>query len=249
MIFLFWIRDWWCVLKISETQWITRRSMLTQSDPQFRVCVFSFDNRISSNSSLQYLKQHNEKYCQTHGYTFLFFDTYPADLPLYWMKVKIAYDLLRNNQYDVLMWIDSDVAIYDHEICVEQMFKLNPKVFFIKSPDNDQWASDFNSGVWVVKRCEQAQRFFQEWLDSFTRTKWVKQEQKWECIDCAWAGMEYEQGIGDMMCRKYHLNILTLDWKILQGYNTAGDKPFTLHFSGNLKIQMNQFISQMKRKN
>jgi hypothetical protein len=65
----------------------------------------------------------------------------------------------------------------------------------------------------------------------------------WRCDGCTWAGDQYEQGVADQLLEdiRYNQQVLTYDWKLLQHYlpqNTG----FTLHFAGDFKSYMTEYI-------
>lgn len=238
---------------VTREKWLSDKWLLEIPQPQKKVCIFCYETRHQA--GLQKLKALNATYCRVNNYTFLYHERSSVDkiYPPYWIKVKLAYDLLQTQEYDYIGWIDSDVVMHDTNIRVESIFSvLGPDYFFVKSTDNDHWLNRFNAGVWFVKSCPQALDFFHDWLSSYPATSWKRLKQnKWICTTCTTYanGPEYEQGAGTTLLEseKYKSAVLTLDWRILQGYDLANvkDIAFTLHFSGDLKNFMYKYIHQI----
>jgi len=237
-------------LFVTREKWLSEKWHLQFPQGHKKVCVFCYETRTVP--GLAKLKVINENYCQVNEYTFLYLTETPEEdkYPPYWIKVKLAYELLQSQKYDYICWIDSDVVMHDIDIRIESIFSaLAPDQFFVKSTDNDRWFNKFNAGVWFVKTCPQALEFFQDWLHSYPRKSWKRlSNQKWICITCkTYAnGPEYEQGAGTKLLesKKYKSGVITLDWRILQGYDLRKIKnvAFTLHFSGDFKNYIYQYL-------
>jgi len=238
-------------LFVTPEKWVSEKWQLQFPQPHKKVCVFCYETRVQS--GLTQLKEINEKYCHVNDYTFLYISETGEEekYPPYWIKVKLAYDLLLSKKYEYICWIDSDVVIHDTEIRIESIFSAftTHQQFIIKSTDNDRWFNSFNAGVWLVKTCPQAIEFFQDWIQSYPTNSWRRfKNNKWICTTCqTYAnGPEYEQGAGTRLLEseKYKSSVITLDWRILQGYDIrqVQNIGFTLHFSGDFKNYMYSYL-------
>lgn len=233
LLLIIWIRskkkykeDWICV---SKEQWLALKYNHHSKD---RICVFSYDNR-RNDPMIEKLRSINNRYCQKHGYDFLFFETYPANLPPYWMKVKIGKDLVDSGKYDYVMWLDSDACVHDHTIRLEHLFTFYKNAFFVMAPDNERWAAEFNAGVWIIKCGSLGKQFMKDWLARYNSSDWVYDHNKWKCNWCIWAGDAYEQGAGTRLLKSktYAPYVIKLSWEVLQ--NDLPTKwSYTLHFAG-----------------
>ncbi len=230
-------------LEVDMECWNQQKSQLCLPSEQ-RVCVFSFDNRNPLPEPLQRLQDQNRAYCDRHGYDFKLFTTYPMDLPPYWVKVWLASDLL--SQYDLIVWVDTDVVFHDQDIRVENILPLwNEGAFFFKSTDNHRWTSKFNAGIWGARNDERAHQFLQEWKSKYPADRWQKKnEGKWVCHHCVWAGDQYEQKSGErlLLSKEYSPHVLTLHWSILQEYRCETNEAFIFHFAGDIKHNMLKYI-------
>jgi len=242
------------VLQVDLDVWLKLQPEMRRDISLKRVCVCCYDDRVKTNLSIARLKKYNSEYCKIRDYDFVFLEQHILSdkYPPYWLKVKIVQELVESNQYDYVMWIDSDVAIYDRSICIEQLFEINPKVILIKSTDNDKWSSTFNAGVWIIKNCDQSKELLRDWMNLFPSDKWVskidRNKRNWFVVGpYKWADESFEQGSGANLFRseKYQNTILTLHWKILQAYK-ADKSTFTLHFPSDFRPFMHEFINSLK---
>lgn len=232
---------------VSSAEWVKQHWVLEVPRPAKKVCVFCYETRSQSN--FQKLRALNTAYCKLHNYTFLYFDA-PINYPPFWAKVKLGYDLLASEKYDILFWIDSDVVIHDTSICLESIYSTfgqQKDIFFMKSTDNHKWTSPFNAGVWLVKQCPRALEFFQDWFASYPSDRWHQMSQNnWKCLQChEYAnGLEYEQGAGTKLLQspKYAPFVTTFHWTIFQPYEIQDTVPFTLHFCGDFKPYMAKYL-------
>ena len=212
-----------------------------------RIALICYDNRQSDPKVLAF-KDINEQYCQKQGYTFLFYNSYSPDdqqYPPYWLKVKILYDLIMTDQYDYLMWIDSDACIHNPEIKIENLFNFDPEAVFVASPDP---LTIFNAGVWVVKNNTLGRELMSDWIKMYDPSKWTKTASgKWSCQGM-WGGIDYEQGSGRrlLLTPKYSPWVLFLPFKTLQYYRGNANS-FTLHFMGELKERINHYLNEKNK--
>lgn len=103
-----------------------KNRVLSNPIPKKNIGIITLENR-----NLEMNKYHNQslqKYANKHGYDYLFYNDYKNDekeLPIYWKKIQIVLDLLKNHNYDYVMWTDSDVIIKDYDIPIESIYQSN----------------------------------------------------------------------------------------------------------------------------
>jgi len=187
-----------------------------------------------SQPDIMKLHQRNAVYAQLHDYDYYFFWEYPGDkeyMPPYWLKVLIIADILKTQEYDYVMWIDSDACIADHSIRIERLFQVfgRKNDFFAFGMDFAPFFADFNAGVWIVKNTPLAAEFLAEWLTKYPPQRWYKKQGKWLCRG-VWGGKYFEQGTGGELLRhkKYCHHILAFSTEIIQspGFHDG----FTHHY-------------------
>lgn len=224
------------------------------------ICVVSYDNRKSDD--ILKLKNINEQYCKLHNYTFLFFDNYDNNtISPYWVKVKIVYDILKTNKYDIIMWMDSDACFNNFNIKIENLFNNYDNKSFIICGDNVNVCnfpldcSNFNAGVWIVKNNNIVKQFFSDWMDKYNSVKkyWNNDNGKWTCIDtdlkpCKWAGSYYEQQTGEQLLLNYPYNmfVIYLQPKLLQGTLQNVKTSYVLHFASQHKKDIHKYLDLKK---
>lgn len=175
--------------------------------------IVQYDNRPLPDM-YQKLIQVNKDYCKLYGYKH-FLKTHEIDLPPWWIKVKLCKDILETNKYCGVMWMDTDAAIYDPSISLDNFTKGAD--FFI-SKDPPIWDKPVNAGIWIVKNTSMGKHIMRDWLSHYHEEKWIKNNKiipsseidakKWKnpyafswYIDTTlskyerkWAGINFEQG-------------------------------------------------------
>ncbi|CAF0952179.1 unnamed protein product [Didymodactylos carnosus] len=241
-----------------------------------KVSIITYENR----HTLWYLdrfKEINQRYCDYHGYKYIFYDSYSGenDMPPYWIKVKILYDLIvSNNGYDYLMWIDSDAVInYENMkmITIESYF-ANTDYTFIGAPDQAEWNSPFNAGVWIVKGNQKGKEIMAKWLSYYGTCLWQFDPLQKQWIsnghtasvhtDPDWAGICYEQGsFGILIMQDKHEygNFIQMkEWYTLQFVDSKDNKYavevkkkkqkrkkiFVIHFAAGYKDAIEPYLNE-----
>ncbi len=236
----------WKIINTQEWQFYYPNFLSSSSiQSHAKVAVVSYDNR--ENSDISKLRDINANYCKKRGYDFYFFNSrnpHDDQYPPYWLKVKLVYDVLLTQKYDIVMWIDSDACVHNHDICVEKIFALHPNACFVASPDPQFYLSKFNAGVWIVKNNDKGKEFLETWLAKYDRSKWKKQGDVWNCKSCAWAGMDYEQGSGLVLIwdDRFAPHVLHLPSCSMQEIQPE-PHAFTLHFMAHLKKKIKDYRS------
>ena len=198
--------------------------------------MIQYDNRPLSEIDSLFCKK-NKEYCQKLGYTYRFISE-KSDYPPYWTKVKLAYDILKNENYSGVMWIDTDALVVKDKP-IEDFFNGEHEMVF--SPDAPIWAlqSPFNAGIWMVKK--EGLSILEKWWSKYNPENWVFDGSKWHS-NGIWAGDTYEQGaFSSYVLPDVKSRVLSLDWSILQDVKPT-ENSYTLHFSDNQKSLRQTFI-------
>lgn len=162
-----------------------------------------------------------------------------VDVPPYWAKVfEIAILLQKRKDIDYIIWLDSDAMLVNPST-LQNLLLENPNVSFFGSPDQPDWTSPFNAGVFVVKNNEHGKNIMEEWCKGFYQSNWKKEFNTWFC-PCLWAGSDYEQGsfVKYIMTNpKLEPHISIQNFKVFQETNCNSISPETIsvHLAGNLK--------------
>ena len=107
---LFKLKDWEYYKEVFFTQFenVYVNINQTESNTKQKILILSTDDR--NERYIQLHRKSLQKYCDHHGYTFLF--TKPCtDLPVYFCKFKQILELMNKGEYDYYIWIDSDTIV------------------------------------------------------------------------------------------------------------------------------------------
>lgn len=130
------------------------------------IVTISTKNRVSFS---QYTLSSLMKYASKWGYHLYFYpDSPPNSYNIYWGKISVLVDLLKEAKHDWYVWIDDDIFITDPEVSIEKLIKDYAKQahFIIAShKTNPVSKGDVNSGVFLVKNSDWSRMFFQELWD------------------------------------------------------------------------------------
>ena len=158
-------------------------------DKKSNILIVTRENR-----DLPFIDFHDsniKQYCSKHGYKYKRFKS-NCDLPIYWCKIS---DLLANiNNYDYVMWMDSDTHINDFNRRIEMMLKRDITI------GHDDGQKIYNAGVFIVKNSTIGRNFLNDCMKYF-------KEHKESCVGSngelkgSWSGMCYEQGVMNMFLK------------------------------------------------
>lgn len=150
----------------------------------------------------------NRLYCSKYGYDYRLINHAIDELPPYWLRVKDAYSLLNETDYDVIMYLDLDAVFHDFSNSLSQLLENKYDFFVSKDPANlfsEDINTIVNSGCFIVKNCSWSKNFLRQWLyaciddkgdmTGVCKSDWKFNLHKWVCKGCKWAGIKYEQGM------------------------------------------------------
>jgi hypothetical protein len=199
-----------------------------------------------------------QEYCELHKYKFKVFDHSKTDnrISPYWIRINDMKNILESEpENTIVVYLDLDAVV-------------NPKFFnigitdFIDTLDiktkktwNIYAATDpalynyeMNTGILIMRNTPWTRKFVSLWFDNYPKDFWKKQNDKWNCKDCVWAGDEYEQG---MLNRLYTRNvldskeyILPIDYSIL-GNTEINETSFMLHFMGKSDTNREELFTKL----
>lgn len=147
-------------------------------------------------------------YADNHGYDYKQYNHTPDIMPPYWLRVKDTYDVLMSGDYDVVMYLDLDATVHDFDLPINDVIADNKYDFYIGADplgfDRPDFNNLVNTGCFIVKNTVWARLFIQMWMNAcmnkdgnlsgICESSWKFIDKKWNCSDCKWAGLKYEQG-------------------------------------------------------
>jgi len=211
-----------------------------------RICILTYENR----NNLDYyndLSKINNKYCDVNKIDYIKSYKYHLDIPDYWIKVWYMNDLL--DQYEYIMWLDSDAAVSNFNFNIKKYFEEHPNILIAFSKESSAFLNEINAGVILIKSTEKTKEFFKEWMDLYNSKKWYKKDGKWKC-DSAFGGEDYEQGSLLKLYKsdRWHKYLFADEWEKFLDYGPAKDS-YVMHFAGRFKTQYKEGIEKIKKIN
>lgn len=236
-----------CFLLYRRISFEIFKSVLKSNIPKKNIGIITLETR-----DMEMNKYHNksfEKYAKKHGYDYIFLKRYDSDLPVYWQKLEVVLDFLKNHKYDYVMWADSDSIVKNYDIPIESI--LNKKDIYIGPHwmlenvfiyPNDTLTNShmrgINAGVFIIKNSDIGISYLENCLDSYIENKNCYVDGKLS-LNSAWAGECYEQYVMDKLIKnKYKDYFSEIPTTFLQNqYNisTVGTDCVILHLYGKYK--------------
>jgi len=151
--------------------------------------AFQIENRRNENTDV--FMDGVKEWCEEHDVEYRRFVDEDPSMVHYWRKVFKLSEIM-NEDYEYILWFDSDVFIYDYKKDPRDYMK--PELDFIAAHDpsdpDDGW---FNAGVFCVRNSPGGKALIDKWKSLYDPSKWKKEDGKWTTDD-RWAGPNYEQG-------------------------------------------------------
>jgi hypothetical protein len=194
-----------------------------------KILITSFDNRIN----LKYLKYHNnniEKYCRKWKNVNYFF-TNECDTNMYWCKLYLIREKLQTNNYDYVMWMDTDAVIINDKISLQKLVNSYSSDIFIS---NDTYykihkTNILCAGVFIIKNSDIGKKFIDECIYTWENSKCFKNEK----IQGIYAQLCYEQGTMNYLIYEKYIKYTTiLEPKIFRNSFICNKNSFILHNYG-----------------
>jgi len=200
MKIIFFIFICFIILNIKNTR---NFKILDSTTNHKKILIITLETR-----NLDYLDLHNEsvqKYCDMHGYTYLFQTDYKNDLelPIYWKKIQIVLDHLP--YYDYVVWLDSDSMITKYSTPLESVIDLNKSILI-----STDFHNIFNSlvtfirktyctGVFIIKNNDVGKQFLNDCIHTYINNPKCKTTTY--NLNGTWAGECYEQGVVNQLLK------------------------------------------------
>ena len=201
--------------------------------------IIQYDNRELTGDYLKFTEK-NKEYCIKYNYEYIFYNS-KYDMPVYWIKVKLAKDLLETNKYKGVLWIDTDAVIHNFDRPIDDICIENKSMYIC--PDRRPGSKAFNAGVWLILSDTNGKQIMNEWMSLYYNIK-----HNWKIINGKYstkekyAGDAYEQGafikhiLTNLVLNQY---IKVIDVYVFQGMHVDidkyGDDVKILHFCGIIK--------------
>lgn len=190
---------------------------------------------------IKYTKIINELYCKKWNYEYKFIEHKLDEMPPYWLKVYDVNQYLNKNIYDYIMYLDCDAIFYDFNYSIEDIIntihKHTDRYFDIYIGRDPYFYYALNTGVFIFKNTNSSRKLVRLWLDACIDNEnkltnrcdnWSFENKKWICLNCDWAGVNYEQGVLNQLYELYPDNIALLEETFFSNTYTE-TKSFIFH--------------------
>jgi len=199
---------------------------------KLNIAIITLETR---NSDMLSIHNNNVKeYCKLHDYVYIFKNKYENELklPIYWKKLQFVNDVLENNDFDYVLWLDSDTLIIDKTISLESILEDSDNYSIYMGKDlNTKF--NLNAGVFLIKNDMRGLRFLRECIEVYINRDSCKDEFGNYALNGAWSKGCYEQGVmNELIKTKYFNNFKLLDEHIVLNTFMPNTTSFILHFFG-----------------
>lgn len=199
--------------------------------------AFQIENRRNEHTDV--LMDVVKDWCEEKDVTYVRYTSGREDMVHYWWKVFKLYEIMiENPEYDLILWFDSDILIYDFKKDPRDL--LRPGLDFVACHDpadprqeiSEDW---FNAGLFCIRNTYGGRKIVKKWMSLYDETKWYKDSNgKWNTDD-RWAGPNYEQGaFCEQILQKNELKnkIKIYDYRIFNevyDWENPSEKCFSIH--------------------
>jgi len=154
------------------------------------ILIISCDNR----PELEYVRLHNssfEKYTYIHPNIDYKFYTDCGKENVYWSRLFMIRNLMMQNKYKWIGWVDSDTIIIDYTFNLNELLNGVTNKDIIIADDNQLITEGINSGIFFIKNSEIGFNFITDTINKYKlNVKCRDQDNK---LNGMFAGICYEQ--------------------------------------------------------
>lgn len=187
-----------------------------------RILFITFDNRKNQ----EYLKIHNSnlnEYVKKFKYEYKYYSY--CDKNVYWCKIYLVLEALKTNNYDYVVWLDSDTIIKNFNIDIGDIFNMFSSDIFVGS-DNHTKLDIINSGIFAIANSQKGMEYLSDCIN-YINSDCLNQD---GTLKGKWAASCYEQGVMNILIYdKYYLYTTVLTNRIFFNYSVCSDDVFIMH--------------------
>uniref|UniRef100_A0A6C0I884 Nucleotide-diphospho-sugar transferase domain-containing protein n=1 Tax=viral metagenome TaxID=1070528 RepID=A0A6C0I884_9ZZZZ len=172
------------------------------TDRKYKIAILTIEDREED-----YVKYHDKSvtdYCNRYSYDYIRLSTY-KNVNVYWSKIFLVRDtLLKKNEYDYVMWLDSDTIICDNNISLNKIINnYGVKDIFIHYENYgfiiNNLYNNLNSGIFIIKNSTIGIQFINELIDIYHKQVDIDHNNK--IASGLWTGNNYEQGVMNLLIK------------------------------------------------
>jgi len=187
-----------------------------------KILFITYDNRDNQDYVLIHNSNINE-YVKKFNYEYKYYNY--CDKNVYWCKIHFVLDALKTNNYDYVVWLDSDTIIKNFKIDIGEIFNMFSSDIFVGLDNNLKYGL-INAGVFAVSNSDIGKNFLSECIEYINKDCFNNDG----TLKGRWAGSCYEQGIMNILIHdKYYLYTTVLTNKVIFNYNVCSNDVFIMH--------------------
>ncbi|AYV82674.1 MAG: putative glycosyltransferase [Hyperionvirus sp.] len=188
-----------------------------------KILIITYDNR----PELEYVKKHNDnlnEYVKKWGYKYIYYDK--CNHNIYWCKIHMVLDALKSNEYDYVMWLDSDTIIKNIDIRLDDI--VNKYASDIIVGMDNHWPV-INAGIFIIKNSLAGRQFLEDCISNLNPLCLNQNK----TLKGLWSATCYEQGNMNMFIRgKYLKNTTIVANNLFFSYGNCRNDVFIMHLYG-----------------
>jgi hypothetical protein len=156
----------------------------------------------------------------------------------------MVLDELDTDEYDYVMWLDSDTFIMNFEIELNDVLNSYSSDIFMGS-DNHPFMSITNSGVFIIKNTDRGRQFLEDCIATLDR-KCISNDGSLRGL---WAASCYEQGMMNIFIDgKYGAHTTILPNNIVYNSSMCRNDTFIMHLYGSTPEERLQCFQEQRVK-
>jgi len=124
-----------------------------------KTCVLVFADE-QAESYFKYCLPEYQKWCSNKNYTLKIFKENKTNSAPMWMKIKLLYDELENNEFQIIIVMDADMIINNLNLDLNSFLKPDKDIYICKNEDNG--GEYLNTGSIMIKNTENSKQFINE---------------------------------------------------------------------------------------
>ncbi len=171
-----------------------------------KILIITFDDR----PQVTYIKLHNksfQNYCELNNIEYKYESVYNKNLNNnpYWYKIYLTKFYLDTNDYDYVMWVDSDTMIMNNSVDLNKLLNSYSSDLFLC--DDNQIIQKINAGIFIIKNSKIGRQYLTDCINNFCNKCIKPGENK---LKGTWASTCYEQGIMNIVLIKNYMKYTTI---------------------------------------
>jgi len=187
-----------------------------------KILFITYDNRDNQ----KYVLIHNtniNNYVKKFDYEYKYINL--CDKNVYWCKIHLVLEALKTNNYDYVVWLDSDTVIKNFNIDIGDIFNMFSSDIFVGLDNNSNYGL-INAGIFAIANSKIGIDFLSQCIEYINKDCFNNDGS----LKGKWAGTCYEQGIMNILIYdKYYLNTTVLTNKVFFNYNICSNDVFIMH--------------------